>query len=114
MAKQASIQEMKIQDLKDLQTKVNAEVERREAEARAEKLAQLRVLADELDVAIVEKDGVGGMGLRRRKVGKQGKDRKTRASGDIVYRDASGNQWSGRGRRPKWVAEAQDRGEDIE
>jgi DNA-binding protein H-NS len=114
VAKQTSIQEMKMQDLKDLQRKVNAEVEKREAEARTEKLAQLRVLADELDVAIVEKAGVGDTGLRRRRVGKQGKDRKARASGDIVYRDPNGNQWTGRGRRPKWIVEAQERGEDIE
>lgn len=31
-----------------------------------------------------------------------------------TYRDADGNVWTGRGRRPKWLAEALERGASVE
>ena len=30
------------------------------------------------------------------------------------YRDGNGNEWSGQGKRPKWLAEALDQGRQLE
>jgi DNA-binding protein H-NS len=46
--------------------------------------------------------------------GKPGKA-KTRGSAGAKYRDpASGKTWSGRGRRPAWVAEIESQGKSLE
>jgi DNA-binding protein H-NS len=39
-------------------------------------------------------------------------ERKPRAS--AKYRDGNGNTWSGRGRKPQWIQELLDAGDDIE
>ena len=46
--------------------------------------------------------------------GKPGKMR-PRGSGNAKYRDpATGNTWSGRGRRPRWVIDLESQGKNLE
>ncbi|MES2349718.1 MAG: H-NS histone family protein [Pseudomonadota bacterium] len=91
-------------ELRDLQEKVKRELKQRESQDLAKAREQIMAIAQSVGVPL--KDLVGGAGTG------------TRAkTGSVAPRyrnpaDAS-QQWTGRGRQPKWVKEWLEAGKDI-
>ena len=94
-------------ELRDLQEKVKRELKQRESRDLAKAREQIAAIAQSVGLPL--KDLVGaGAGARARARGKTG-------SMAPRYRnpaDAS-QQWTGRGRQPKWVKEWLEAGKDI-
>ena len=94
-------------DLRNLQEQVKRELKQREGQDLAKAREQILAIAQSVGVPL--KDLVGGAGT--------GTGRSGRKTGAVAPRyrnpaDAS-QQWTGRGRQPKWVKEWLDAGKDI-
>ncbi len=92
-------------DLRNLQEQLKRELKQRESQDLAEAREKIFAIAESVGVPL--KDLVGGAGIARG--GKK--------TGSVAPRyrnpaDAS-QQWTGRGRQPKWVKEWLDAGKDI-
>jgi DNA-binding protein H-NS len=71
------------------------------------------------DVSLAELRAAMGKGGKPAKAGKRAKAApaeggKTRKKAAIKYRDSSGNTWTGRGRAPRWMMEAEKNGHKRE
>ena len=93
-------------DLRNLQEQVKRELKQREGQDRAK--AREQILAIAQSVGLPLKDLVGGAVAAR-----GGKKTGTVAPRYRNPADAS-QQWTGRGRQPKWVKEWLDAGKDID
>ncbi len=94
---------MSIAQLRDLQEQVKKELAQRESQERARAIEQILSIAKSVGASVEEL--VAGA--------------KTRAPGAEVaprYRNPADNaqQWTGRGRQPKWVKDWLEAGNDIE
>jgi DNA-binding protein H-NS len=94
-------------DLRNLQEQVKRELKQRESQDLAEARQKIFAIAESVGVPL--KDLVGGAGAGTARSGKK--------TGSVAPRyrnpaDAS-QQWTGRGRQPKWVKEWLDAGKDI-
>lgn len=92
-------------DLRNLQEQVKRELKQREGQDLAKAREQILAIAQSVGVPL--KDLVGGAGA-----GRPG-----RKTGTVAprYRNPAdeSQQWTGRGRQPKWVKEWLDAGKDI-
>lgn len=92
-------------DLRNLQEQVKRELKQREGQDLAKAREQILAIAQSVGVPL--KDLVGGVGP-----GRTG-----RKTGTVAprYRNPAdeSQQWTGRGRQPKWVKEWLDAGKDI-
>lgn len=90
-------------NLQDLMTQ-KADLERRIAqaqrEARVEAIAKVRGLMSDYGLTMSDLSGRG--------------TRKSAGKVAAKYRDASGNTWSGRGLKPKWLQQAMASGKKLE
>ena len=92
-------------DLRNLQEQVKRELKQREGQDLAK--AREQILAIAQSVGLPLKDLVGGAGAVR-------SGRKTGAVAPRYRNPADqSQQWTGRGRQPKWVKEWLDAGKDI-
>lgn len=62
-----------------------------------------------VDLGLGSADRAGAARKRR-----GSKAAKARPEGDAAFRDAEGNTWSGRGRRPRWVVQALAAGKTLD
>lgn len=90
-------------DLRKLQEQVTRELKRRESQDLAE--ARERILAIAQSVGMPVKDLIGGGAGSRGKTGSVAPRYRNPAD--------SSQQWTGRGRQPKWVKEWLEAGKDI-
>jgi DNA-binding protein H-NS len=94
-------------DLRNLQEQVKRELKQREGQDLAKAREQILAIAQSVGVPL--KDLVGGVGA--------GAGRGGRKTGSVAprYRNPAdeSQQWTGRGRQPKWVKEWLDAGKDI-
>jgi DNA-binding protein H-NS len=96
-------------DLRKLQEQLQRELKQRESQDLAEARAKIFAIADSVGLPV--KDLIGGSGSGAGAVRRGGK------TGSVAPRyrnpaDAS-QQWTGRGRQPKWVKDWVDAGKDI-
>jgi DNA-binding protein H-NS len=93
--------------LRDLRKQLERELKKRESEDLAKAREQILAIAQSVGVPVTE---LIGNGLR---AGKSGKGGGTVAARFRNPADAS-QQWTGRGRQPKWVREWVDAGKSID
>ena len=96
-------------DLRNLQEQVKRELKQREGQDRAKAREQILAIAQSVGVPL--KDLIGGAGAGA------GPVRGGKKTGSVAprYRNPAdeSQQWTGRGRQPKWVKEWLDAGKDI-
>lgn len=103
-----------------LKARIN-ELQKQLAAAEANKapaIKKVKALMKKLGVTVADLGGDEGAARRGRPPksaktnGKNGaaKPRKTRGAVAIKYRDENGNTWTGRGKTPRWLAEAEKAG----
>ena len=94
-------------DLRNLQEQVKRELKQREGQDLAEARKKIFAIAESVGVPL--KELVGGAGPGTARGGKK--------TGTVAprYRNPAdeSQQWTGRGRQPKWVKEWVDAGKDI-
>lgn len=105
------LKSLSVQELKSLQKKVEREMSGRDKRQRKEALIAVREKAKELGFSLNELVGDGGEAA-----GAGASSATTRAPAPAKYRskDDPTLTWSGRGRPPLWIKEAQDKGVDLE
>lgn len=96
--------------LRDLRKQLERELKKRESEDLAKAREQILAIAQSVGVPVKE---LIGNGLRAGKSGKSGKGGGMVAARFRNPADAS-QQWTGRGRQPKWVKEWVDAGKSID
>ena len=97
------LETLSLKELKDLQDKVAIAIFDFEKRKKAETLAELRELANSKGFSLEELLG-------------ETKGKKAKATVAPKYVDPANpdNTWSGRGRKPKWLAAALENGASIE
>ena len=104
--KTMDLSNMSSAELRNLQEQVKRELKQRESQDLAKAREQILAIAQSVGVPVKELIGSGGSGA-----GSRGK------TGSVAprYRNPadSSQQWTGRGRQPKWVKEWLDAGKDI-
>ncbi|PVA11147.1 transcriptional regulator [Pelagivirga sediminicola] len=107
------LKSMSMQELKSLQKKVEREMAGRDKRQRKDALSAVREKAKQLGYSLDELVGEGG---RAKPAGSADKPKTTRAPAPAKYRskDDPTLTWSGRGRPPRWIKEAQEKGVDLE
>jgi len=110
---------LSLTELRRLQTKIDTEIKRRSDTARKNLLKQIKKLAAEeglsLDDVIGAEGGtVAAAPAKQRKRGKKGG--KSAAAVAMKYRNPenSAMEWSGRGRRPQWVLDWLEQGNQLD
>jgi DNA-binding protein H-NS len=76
-------------------------------------IAQVRKLVVKFKLSAADLKAVFGKKTKNQAKGQKKSRRKSSLAGKKVaakYRDASGNSWTGRGRVPKWIQEAEKAG----
>lgn len=100
------ISKLSLDELRELQQQIPAELKRREAQEKIEFLNEVKSLAKARGFSLDEL------------IGKEGKLPKTRAGGTVKvkYRHPQNAdlQWTGRGRKPKWVESWLQEGGSLE
>jgi len=94
-------------DLRNLQEQIKQEMKQREAQELQKAKEQILAIAQSVGVPLAELMGKGGKG-----------GNKTGTSGPVAVRfrnpsDAS-QQWTGRGRQPKWVKDWVEGGKSLD
>lgn len=106
------LKSLSLQELKSLQKKVEREIAGRDKRQRKEALSAVREKAKQLGYSLDDLvgDNAGA------KSAASDRPRATRAPAPAKYRskDDPSLTWSGRGRPPRWIKEAQDNGVDLE
>jgi DNA-binding protein H-NS len=106
--KTMDLSNMSSADLRNLQEQVKRELKQRESQDLAK--AREEILAIAQSVGVPLKDLIGGAGANAG----AGTRRKTGAVAPRYRNPAdTTQQWTGRGRQPKWVKEWLDAGKDI-
>ena len=97
------IETLALKELKDLQDKISVAIFDFEKRKKAETLAELKELANSKGFSLEELLG-------------ETKGKKAKATVAPKYVDPANpdNTWSGRGRKPKWLAAALENGASIE
>ncbi len=109
---QFDLKSLSMQELKSLQRKVEREMAGRDKRQRKEALSAVREKAKQLGFSL---DELVGDGPRSDSEGADN-SRTARAPAPPKYRsnDDPSLTWSGRGRPPRWIKEAQEKGVDLE
>ena len=96
-----NLDKMTLEELQDLQKKVNAAVKNYGERQRVEAHAKLEAMAKEMGYSLSEFTG-----------GKKAKA--SAAAPKYVHPENPGKTWSGRGRQPKWFKDAIESGSTAE
>lgn len=98
---------LSIADLRSLQEQIKQEIKNREALELQNARDQILAIAQSVGIPLAELIGKGG-----RAVNKKG------PSGPVAVRfqhpEEAGQQWTGRGRQPRWVKEWVDSGKSLD
>ncbi|HEY9038213.1 MAG TPA: H-NS histone family protein [Roseovarius sp.] len=107
------LKSLSVQELKSLQKKVDREMAGRDKRQRKEALSAVKERAKQLGYSL---DELIGDGTGASPAGISGKPKEMRAPAPAKYRskDDPSLTWSGRGRPPLWIKEAQEKGVDLE
>jgi DNA-binding protein H-NS len=99
--------DMKLDELEKLKSDVEAAIERTKARNRDEALAKIEQIAR--DAGLSPDDLVVAGGTKR-------KYRKASGKHPVRYRNPNNvsQEWSGLGRKPKWIIEAEEQGKSKE
>jgi DNA-binding protein H-NS len=104
--KTMDLSKMSSADLRNLQEQVKRELKQRESQDLAKAREEILAIAQSVGLPLKELIGSGGAGAGAR--------RKTGAVAPRYRNPAdTTQQWTGRGRQPKWVKEWLDAGKDI-
>lgn len=104
MAKVAGLEKMTVVELRELQARVQELIGEKEIEEKKELRSKIEALAAESGFSVTQLFG-GATGKR----GKGG-------AIAIKYRNPkdSSQTWSGRGRKPRWITEAEAKGQSLD
>ena len=87
-------------------TALAAKIAEKRLEAKAESIAIVKALMGEVGLVLADLGGVASVKTQ---------SKASRAAVAAKYRnDATGETWSGRGMRPRWLKAATDAGKDME
>ncbi|MDD2660266.1 MAG: H-NS histone family protein [Methylococcales bacterium] len=101
-----SISELSREDLVSVAERFKIEIENREIESKKRAVAEIKAIAEKAGLIVSFAD----VDFTKRRVGA-----KLGAKAKIKYRDTvTGNEWSGRGLRPKWIIDAVTDGKNID
>ncbi|MCQ0093810.1 H-NS family nucleoid-associated regulatory protein [Roseovarius sp. M141] len=107
------LKSLSVQELKSLQKKVDRELAGRDKRQRKEALNAVKEKAKQLGFSLGD---LIGDGAGPNADGTSGSPKAVRAPAPVKYRSLYDPQltWSGRGRPPRWIKEAQENGVDLE
>jgi len=100
------ISHLSVGELKELKHQIDARIQEREAHEFAQGVEQARAIAAKLGVSLEAL--LGGTAVRKK--GKTG----TKAAVQFRNPGDKSQQWSGRGRQPKWVKELLASGQSLD
>ncbi len=96
------IEDKSIEELIALQTKINGLIQKKQKQKKAELRKQFKELAEKAGMSVEEV-------LNFKSSGRS--EKKTKAPAKYIK---GGDSWSGRGRKPAWVTELIEQGDDLE
>jgi len=101
-----SISELSREDLVSVAERFKVEIENREIESKKRAVAEIKAIAEKAGLIVSFAD----VDFTKRRVGA-----KSGTKAKIKYRDTvTGNEWSGRGLRPRWILDALKDGKKID
>lgn len=95
-----------LQDLLAQRAELEQQIAAMQSQARTEAIAKIRV--------IMAEHGLTAADLSSRQTAPKGASPEVKRVAPVKYRDASGNSWSGRGLKPKWLSAALAGGKQLE
>jgi DNA-binding protein H-NS len=107
------LKSLSVQELKSLQKKVDREMANRDKRQRKDALSAVKEKAKQLGYSL---DELVNNEAPAKSAATPAKPKATRAPAAPKYRskDDPSLTWSGRGRPPRWIKEAQEKGIDLE